>query len=47
MKVLIVEDDCAVRELMKRVVGDLVDSFASAATAGMPWQLTKRIAQGA
>jgi len=27
MKVLIVEDDRAMRELMKRVVGDLVDSF--------------------
>jgi CheY-like chemotaxis protein len=27
MKVLIVEDDRAIRELMKRVVGDLVDSF--------------------
>ena len=28
MKVLIVEDDRAMRELMKRVVGDLVDSFS-------------------
>jgi CheY-like chemotaxis protein len=27
MKVLIVEDDRAMRELLKRVVGDLVDSF--------------------
>jgi CheY-like chemotaxis protein len=27
MKVLIVEDDRAMRQLMKRVVGDLVDSF--------------------
>jgi CheY-like chemotaxis protein len=27
MKVLIVEDDRAMRELIKRVIGDLVDSF--------------------